>query len=95
MVIDEQLIKYLEDLSFITLYGEERARIHADLESIIAGMDLLSKLDASSVSEQAAFLLFKTDLRKDETTFSFPREEILRNAPESNGGTFVVPRAIE
>ena len=48
MVIDEKLINYLEDLSFITLSAEDRGRICADLENIIAGMELLSTLDTSS-----------------------------------------------
>ena len=93
MIIDEKLIKYLEDLSFITLSGEERTRICADLESIIAGMDLLSKLDTGSASVLS--LNFKTELRKDEAKPSFPRVEILKNAPEANGETFVVPKAVE
>ena len=95
MVIDEKLIKYLEDLSFITLSGEERTRICADLESIIAGMDLLSKLDTGSASERTSSLNFKTELRKDEAKPSFPRVEILKNAPEANGETFVVPKTVE
>ena len=95
MVIDEKLIKYLEDLSFITLSDEERERVRTDLESIIAGMDLLSKLDTGSVSELAPSLNFKTELRKDEIRPSFPRDEILKNAPEANGETFIVPKAVE
>ena len=54
MVIDEKLIKYLEDLSFITLSGEERGRIRRDLENILAGMDLLSKLDTGGAAESFA-----------------------------------------
>ena len=100
MVIDEKLIKYLEDLSFITLSAEERVRISADLDSIIAGMELLSTLNTDSVSEQDMSeqdmsLNIKTVLRKDEVTSSFLRGEILKNAPEANGETFVVPKAVE
>ena len=93
MVIDEKLINYLEDLSFITLSVEERARICADLQSIIAGMELLSELDTGGVPEQT--LDCKTDLRKDEEIPSFPRSEILKNAPEADGETFVVHKAVE
>ena len=95
MVVDEKLIKYLEDLSLITLSGEERGRICTDLESIIAGMELLSKLDTGGVPERLLSLNFKTDLRKDEVTSLFPRYEILKNAPETNGETFVVPKAVD
>ena len=98
MLIDEKLINYLEDLSFITLSAEERGCICADLKSIISGMELLSTLDTGSVKGQA--LNFKADfyvpaLRKDEAAPSFPRSEILKNAPEANGETFVVPKTVE
>ena len=120
MLIDEKLINYeiinyLEDLSFITLSGEERDRICADLKNIIAGMDMLSTLDTSGVSAQAFPANSKTnkfgtnkfgtntfvpnetvtELRKDEVVPSFPRSEILKNAPKANGETFVVPKTVE
>ena len=100
MVIDEKLIKYLEDLSFITLSTEERGRICTDLEKILASMELLSALDTSSLSDPALPAGFRTDLfvtglRKDEVMPSFPCGEILKNAPQANGKTFVVPKTVE
>ena len=96
MVIDEKLIHYLEDLSFITLSDGERGRVRADLESIIAGMELLSTLNPQVSSSARLFPPgLKTELRKDEVLPSFPRDEILKNAPQTNGETFVVPKAVD
>ena len=95
MVIDDKLIKYLEDLSFITLSKGERERMCADLESIIAGMELLSTLNTEHVSRQTLPLDCIRDLRKDQAGPSFPRSEILKNAPQANGETFVVPKTVE
>ena len=100
MVIDHKLIKYLENLSYITLSDEERERICTDLQSIIAGMELLSCLDTDSVPEGSMSHnnprnVFVPNLRKDEVLPSFPREEILKNAPQANGETFVVPQTVE
>jgi len=95
-IIDEKLINYLEDLSFITLSNKERERICADLENIIAGMELLSTLDPQMIfSEQDLSQNLKTELRKDEVVPSFPRDEILKNAPQTNSKTFIVPKAME
>ena len=109
-VINYEIINYLEDLSFITLSDEERDRICTDLKNIIAGMDMLSTLDTSGVSAQTSAAnsktntfgtnafgtnAFATELRKDEVTPSFPRDEILKNAPKANGETFVVPKTVE
>ena len=95
MVIDEGLIKYLEDLSFITLSDEERGRICADLQNILAGMELLAQLDTSGVLEEGLPASFLTALRKDEVMASFPRDEILKNAPQANGKSFLVPKTVE
>ena len=95
MVIDEKLINYLEDLSFITLSAEERERICSDLENIIAYVELLSKFNTGSVPDISVPKDLRTELRKDEVLPSFPRDEILKNAPQKNGETFVVPKAVE
>ena len=95
MEVDEDLIKYLEDLSFITLSAEERKRIAGDLENIIGSMGLLSALDTSDVLQMALSENNNTLLRKDAVEASFPREEILRNAPGANGKTFIVPQVVE
>ena len=100
MVIDEKLINYLEDLSFISLSNEERQRICADLARIIAGMELLSSLDTTElpISElplEKKMNDFTTYLRKDEVKISFPRDEILKNAPEANGESFMAPKTVE
>ena len=95
MIIDEKLIKYLENLSFITLSDEERGRMCVDLEDIIAGMELLSQLDTGSVPMPEISLNGTADLRKDEVKPSFSRDEILKNAPQANGETFVVPQVVE
>ena len=98
-LIDEELIKYLEDLSFLSLSDEERGRISGDLEKIIAGMELLSALDTGELPDSdfaghnRGFAL--NNLRKDEVKASLSREEILKNAPEARGGAFAVPRAVE
>ena len=95
MVVDEKLIKYLEDLSFITLSDEERVRIAGDLEKILDGMALLSKLDTKGLTEKDLSFGNANALRKDIVIPSFPRGEILKNAPEVNDESFIVPKAVE
>ena len=93
-VIDEKLIQYLEDLSRISLNKDERERISSDLENILAGMELLTKMDVNMPSENY-FNGIKTALRKDVLVPSFPQEEILKNAPRAMGDNFVVPKIVE
>ena len=79
--------------------SEERGRIALDLKNIIAGMELLSALDTGDLPDSDLpgnnSRPFVNDLRKDEVKSSFPREEILGNAPEFGAGAFLVPRTVE
>ena len=93
IVIDDTLIRYLEDLSFISLSADERKRIASDLENILRGMELLSQLDTGEV--QVPSLDHTAALRKDEVRASLPREDVIKNAAQTNGETFVVPQTVE
>ena len=95
MLINEDMINYLEELSCISLSGEERLRMQKDLGNIIAGMELLSALDTSNVSQEAFSNVPITPLRKDELKISFPREDIIKNAPDAKNFSFKVPQTIE
>ncbi|MGI6213496.1 MAG: Asp-tRNA(Asn)/Glu-tRNA(Gln) amidotransferase subunit GatC [Christensenellales bacterium] len=95
MKIDEKTILYLEDLSFLTLSPEERARIAADLETILEGMATLSKLDTKSVTHAALSGGSADALRKDEAVISPLAEKLLANAPERSGEYFLAPQTLE
>ena len=95
MVIDEKLINYLEDLSFLSLSSEEKERISRDLENILAGMELLSKLNTENIAEKDFTALFVPNMRKDEVCPSLFKDIVLKNAPEAKNGTFVVPKTVE
>jgi len=95
VVINEKLIHYLEDLSRLSLGADERIRICSDLENILAGMELLTKLDIDILPSDLASGKNKTLLRKDNHVPSFSREEILKNAPVVMGENIVVPKIVE
>ena len=43
--IDQELIEYLEDLSYLTLSQKEKQRLTGDLQEILERMTLLAALD--------------------------------------------------
>ena len=101
MEIDAKLITYLEDLSSLTLTEEERQRLPAELEKILAGMAKLSELNTEETPEcsHPAISAFGQNivndaLREDVVLPSFARESILKNAFESDGAMFVAPKTV-
>lgn len=95
MQINSELIEYLEGLSKLKLTDAEKLRISAELQELLAYVDMLGELDTASVCDmpqQAGSFNF---LRADEASLSIPVEDILANAPKRQGDYFSVPKTVE
>ena len=95
MEINSKLIAYLEDLSFLSLTDSEKSRIAEDLEEILGGMACLEDLDTSGVIERSHPFDNTNAFRDDVAQSSFPRELILKNAPNRNDIMFIAPKTVE
>ncbi len=95
MKIDDDLIKYLENLARITLTHEEEKQISGELQDILTYIDTLNELDTDSVEALSHCQPITNVFRKDEVKQSLKPEEITANAPESQDGAFVVPKTVE
>jgi aspartyl-tRNA(Asn)/glutamyl-tRNA(Gln) amidotransferase subunit C len=95
MQIDDKLISYLEDLSFLTLSGEEKSRLAGDLESILNDFTRLNGLNTDGVEEFSHPFNNVNSFRDDEVHPSFDRELILKNAPHRNDTLFIAPKTVD
>jgi len=93
--IDEKLIEYLEELSYLTLSDEEKLRLTGDLRDILTGIDRLGELDTEGIIECSHPFDNVNSFRNDEVLDSFDRNLILQNAPESNDTMIVAPKTVE
>ena len=94
MIVTTELVERLAALSRLRLSLEEQEKMTGELEQIIGYMDVLKGLDTGGV-EQTASEGPVNVLREDEVQPSQSREELLQNAPASDGETFFVPKAVE
>jgi len=105
LMVSEKDVSYVADLAHLDLTAEERARMLKDLNSILDYIDRLNQLDTSNVEPMAQVASrygerkeegdrFGYAMRADELVSCLPREA-LRNAPESDGTFFKVPKVIE
>ena len=95
MKITTELIDHISQLSRLRLPEAEKAKMAGELEGILAYMDTLNTLDTSGVEPLSHVFPVKNVLREDETAPSMDRGELLKNAPATDGGTFLVPKAVE
>ena len=101
MKITEKDVEYVAALANLQLSPAERERMERDLNSILDYIDMLSEVDTSNVEPMAQIQDVSGNgtavdpLRVDELRASLPREVALKNAPQSDGAFFRVPKVIE
>lgn len=100
MKVTEQDVAYVADLANLELTSDERTRMLHDLNSILDYIDRLNELDTDKVAPMAQVAdRFGVDAMRDDIRHglreSLPHEVALKNAPETDGAFFEVPKVIE
>ncbi len=95
MKITEEMVDYISRLSRLRLPDGEKAAMTAQLEGIVAYMDVLDGLDTAGTEPMSHVFPLKNVTRPDETAPSQAREELLANGPAVKDGAFLVPRTVE
>ncbi|HMN89325.1 MAG TPA: Asp-tRNA(Asn)/Glu-tRNA(Gln) amidotransferase subunit GatC [Saprospiraceae bacterium] len=95
MTVDEQLISRLENLARLELSAEERQHLRQDLNRILAMIEKLQELDTTGVAPLVYVNEESTGLREDATSHQLDTNQALRNAPDTDGVYFRVPKVID
>ena len=96
MKITDNDVTYVASLANLQLTVEERLRMVRDLNSILDYIDRLNQLETTNVPPMAqAEFATGSALREDELQPCLPREAALKNAPDTDGKFFKVPKVIE
>lgn len=94
MEVNDALVDKLAGLARLQFNAEEKENLRKDLQRMIEFVDKLNELDTTGVQP----LLHMSDavnvLREDLVQGSISREEGLKNAPETDGLYFKVPKVI-
>ena len=95
MKMTEEMVDYISQLSQLTLPQAEKEAMTAELERIVAYMDVLNRLDTAQVEPLSHVVPVKNVMRPDRVIPACCREALLAGAPEADGEAFLVPKAIE
>ena len=87
-------VERLAELARIALSEDERARFGAELDRVVAMMAELAQADLEGVEPLAHPFDAALRLREDTVTESNRADKFLEQAPESQGGYFLVPRVL-
>jgi aspartyl-tRNA(Asn)/glutamyl-tRNA(Gln) amidotransferase subunit C len=111
MKVTEKDVAYVAELANLELTADERSRMLRDLNSILEYVDRLSELNTDKVEPMAQvsdrygvdesrqgserFAYAAREDVKEGLRPSLPHDEAVKNAPETDGTFFVVPKVIE
>lgn len=93
--ITREMVEHVAMLARLGLSEEEKAIFEEQLDRILAYAEKINELDTSDVEPTSHVITLKNVMRDDEVKGSFPREEIIMNAPEKERGFFKVPKIVE
>jgi aspartyl-tRNA(Asn)/glutamyl-tRNA(Gln) amidotransferase subunit C len=95
MEVTDALVDNLANLSRLSFTETEKAEIKGDLQRMIAFVEKLQEVDTTGTAP----LLHMTDAinvyREDTVKIAIAREEAMKNAPETDGIFFKVPKVIK
>jgi aspartyl-tRNA(Asn)/glutamyl-tRNA(Gln) amidotransferase subunit C len=95
MIIDDALILRLENLARLDLSAAERTKMQGSLTNILTMVEQLNTLDTEGV-EPLVYINEDVNVwREDEVKHQLDRKDALKNAPDSDGSFFKVPKVID
>jgi len=95
MEVNDLLIDNLAKLSHLSFSEQERKEIRADLQEMISFIEKLKEVNTEGVAPLLHMSSNVNMLREDVVQGSVSREEALKNAPETDGTFFKVPKVIK
>ncbi len=90
MKLTREQIVHIALLARLGLSEDEIKKFEVQLSNILENFEVLQKVDTSHVAPTAQTLPLTDVYREDKPAPSFPREDILKNAPMSEGDSFKV-----
>jgi len=94
MQVSKEEIIHIAKLANINLKQKEVDTYLGHLEEILNYANIVNKAPIDGLSETIGVNEAYNVFRKDEIKESFPREELLQNAPEKQEGMFKIPKVI-
>jgi aspartyl-tRNA(Asn)/glutamyl-tRNA(Gln) amidotransferase subunit C len=93
--LDEATVARIARLARIAVPDEELAPLATELSHILDWIEQLNEVDTDGVAPMTSVAAMQLAWRADAVTDGGRPEDILANAPERQGGWFVVPKVVE
>ena len=94
MAISREEVRHIAKLARLEFTEAEEETLAEDMSRILDYMDMLNELDTSEVEPMTHVLDLAHVVRADSVKKRISQEDALRNAPDTDGDYFKVPKVI-
>jgi aspartyl-tRNA(Asn)/glutamyl-tRNA(Gln) amidotransferase subunit C len=95
MSVDADTVRRIAHLARIAVADEEILHLQEELNAILAFVEQLATVDVADVEPMTSVTPMAMKKRPDVVTDGEIAEQILRNAPATQDGFFLVPKVVE
>jgi aspartyl-tRNA(Asn)/glutamyl-tRNA(Gln) amidotransferase subunit C len=95
MAIDAATVRKVARLARIAEPEDRLEPLARELTGILDWIEQLNEVDTDGVEPMTTSVAMTLPMREDEVTDGGDPEKVLRNAPKSAKGFFVVPKVVE
>ena len=95
MSIDNKTVRKVSKLAKIRINEREETKLFEELNNILGWVDELKKVDTEKIEPMLSVFNESMVMRRDEVFSETSDELVLKNAPDSKSGFFVVPKVVE
>jgi aspartyl-tRNA(Asn)/glutamyl-tRNA(Gln) amidotransferase subunit C len=95
MSVDAVTVRRIAHLARIAVADEEVEHLRGELNAILAFVEQLGEVDVAGVEPMTSVTPMRMKQRPDVVTDGDIADQILRNAPATEGDYFLVPKVVE
>lgn len=95
MQVDEATVRRIARLARIKVTAEEAKSLEKELSGILDWVKQLDQVDTTAVEPMTRVVPIELKQREDTVTDGGSAADIVKNAPMSEDGFFVVPKVVE
>jgi aspartyl-tRNA(Asn)/glutamyl-tRNA(Gln) amidotransferase subunit C len=95
MPVDAKTVRRIAHLARIAVADAEVDHLQAELNAMLTFVEQLSEVDVTGVEPMTSVTPMVLKQREDKVTDGGIPDDILRNAPATQGQFFAVPKVIE
>ena len=95
MSVDTKTVRRIAHLARIAVADDEVPHLQEELNAILAFVEQLAAVDVADIEPMTSVTPMAMKKRSDVVTDGEIAEQILRNAPATQDGFFLVPKVVE